>query len=165
MEYIYIGKITSTHGLKGELKILSSFEKKDKVFILGNKLYIGDNKQEEEIITYRHHKNFDMVTLKNYNDINQVENLRNKSVYFNKKDLKLEANEYLNSDIINFKVYVEEQEIGYLKDILYNKFDHELLAVYTNNKYIYIPKEKDFIKNIDLEKKIIVLNDIKGMIE
>ena len=46
MEKIYIGKITSTHGIKGELKIKSNFEFKDKVFKVGNKLLI-DNKLYE----------------------------------------------------------------------------------------------------------------------
>ena len=68
MELIYIGKITSTHGIKGELKIKSNFEYKDRVFGVGNKLII-DNK-EYIIKSYRTHKGFDMVTLNNYKDIN-----------------------------------------------------------------------------------------------
>ena len=42
MSYIKIGKIATTHGIKGELKILSNFEYKDKIFIPGFKLYIGN---------------------------------------------------------------------------------------------------------------------------
>ena len=36
MEKVYIGKIVSTHGIKGELRILSDFPFKDKVFMIGN---------------------------------------------------------------------------------------------------------------------------------
>ena len=42
MDNIYIGKIVSTHGIKGELRIISDFEYKDKVFVVGNKLIIND---------------------------------------------------------------------------------------------------------------------------
>jgi ribosomal 30S subunit maturation factor RimM len=40
MEFIYIGVIVNTHGLKGELRILSDFEKKDLIFLNGKNLYI-----------------------------------------------------------------------------------------------------------------------------
>ena len=36
-DYIYIGKIVNTHGLKGEIRIISDFEFKDKVFVPGIK--------------------------------------------------------------------------------------------------------------------------------
>ena len=58
---INVGKIVSTHGIKGELRILSDFEYKDKVFVVGNELII--NNKPYKIRTYRRHKNFDMVTL------------------------------------------------------------------------------------------------------
>ena len=39
MEYILIGKLVNTHGIKGEVRILSDFELKERVFKLENKLY------------------------------------------------------------------------------------------------------------------------------
>ena len=69
MDKVYIGKIVSTHGIKGEIRILSDFPFKDKVFVVGNKLIIDD--KEYEIKSYRVHKNFDMVTLNDYHDINE----------------------------------------------------------------------------------------------
>ena len=56
MKYVLIGKIVNTHGLKGEVRILSEFRYKDRVFVPGMKIYIGKDKQEEEIVSYRHHK-------------------------------------------------------------------------------------------------------------
>ena len=44
-EYIYIGKIVNTHGIKGEIRILSDFEKKDSVFVVGMPIYIGRKKE------------------------------------------------------------------------------------------------------------------------
>ena len=43
MDYIYLGTITSTHGIKGEVKIKSNFDKKDLVFKKDFTLYIGDD--------------------------------------------------------------------------------------------------------------------------
>ena len=41
MEYIYLGKIVNTHGIKGEIRILSDFRYKEKVFIKYFPIYIG----------------------------------------------------------------------------------------------------------------------------
>ena len=102
MDKVYIGKIVSTHGIKGELKILSDFSFKDKVFVVGNKLIIDD--KEYIIKSYRVHKNFDMVTLDNYHDINEVLFLMKKSVYFDKDSLNLSDSEVLDEELITYEV-------------------------------------------------------------
>ena len=71
-EYIYIGKIVNTHGIKGELRLLSNFKYKNKVFLQNRKIYIGEEKKEEMIKSYRHHKIFEMITLYGYDSINEV---------------------------------------------------------------------------------------------
>ena len=61
MKYIFIGRIVNTHALKGEVRIVSDFEFKDRIFKENTLLYIGENKDKEIIETYRKHKQFDMV--------------------------------------------------------------------------------------------------------
>ena len=84
MKLIKIGKIVNTHGIKGELRILSKFPYKDKVFVKNMKVYIDKN-NIEVINTYRKHKNFDMVTFEGYNNINETiierKNYRNGEIY------------------------------------------------------------------------------------
>ena len=87
MKYIIIGKIVNTHGIKGELRILSDFKYKDKIFKKGFPLYIGYTKEKEIINTYRPHKQFDMVTFNNYNNINEVLKYKGEYVFINKEDL------------------------------------------------------------------------------
>ena len=56
---IYVGRLVNTHGIKGEVKILSDFKYKDVIFKKGSTFYINDD--EYVIKSYRKHKNFDMV--------------------------------------------------------------------------------------------------------
>ena len=49
MNYLYVGKLVNTHGIKGEVRLLSKFRYKDKVFVKGFKVYIGKDKKEFEI--------------------------------------------------------------------------------------------------------------------
>ena len=53
MEYIYIGGLVNTHGIKGEVKIKSNFRYKESVFKPGFNLYIGKDKIKKVINTYR----------------------------------------------------------------------------------------------------------------
>ena len=63
MDLVYVGKIVNTHGIKGELRIKSDFERKELVFKIGNKIIIEN--VEHIIRTYRFHKIFDIFNFFN----------------------------------------------------------------------------------------------------
>ena len=98
MKYILLGKIVNTHGLKGEIRIISNFKYKNKAFIPNMKAYIGKDKLEVIINSYRYHKIFDMITLKGYNNIDEVLKFKGDYIFINKEDIILENNEYLDED-------------------------------------------------------------------
>ena len=104
MNYLYIGKLVNTHGIKGEVRILSKFRHKSVVFKKDFKLYIGKDKKEYIVEKYRVHKNFDMIVFKDNYDINLIEHLKGSLVYANKDDIKLSENEFLAIDLIGFNV-------------------------------------------------------------
>ena len=155
-EYVYIGKIVNTHGIKGELRILSNFERKNLIFKPDFKLYIGLEKEEEIINTYRPHKEFDMITLKNYTNINDVLKYKGKMVYAKRADLHLQENEYLYEDLIGMRVVENEKTLGKIKEIVYNK-SNILLLVWGDKKF-YIPLQDAFIKQVDLKNRIVLVD-------
>lgn len=161
MKYILIGKLVNTHGLKGEVRILSGFKYKDKVFIPGMKIYIGKNKICEEINTYRHHKVFEMITMNSYNDIDQVLKYKGDYVFVNKEDIHLDENEYLDEDIIGLSVYVNDKCLGKVRKIE-NHNGNEILVVNGEKDYL-IPYNFDVILSINLNEKAIMVKDIPGL--
>ena len=161
MKYVLIGRLVNTHGLKGEVRILSDFKYKDKVFIPGMKVYIGKDKVCEEINSYRHHKIFEMITMVGYTDINEVLKYKGDYVFVNKEDIKLGNNEYLNEDIIGLNVYVDSRLLGKVKRID-NHNGNEILVV-IGEKECLIPYNFDIIENVDLEKKEIKVKNIPGL--
>lgn len=164
MKYIYLGKIVNTHGIKGELRLLSNFKYKNRVFKKDFKIYIGKDKTLEEINSYRHHKQFDMITLKGYSNINDVLKYKSLNVYIDKDDLVLNENEYLDEDLINLSVIVDGKCVGKISRIDKNKFQDILVIVSDSKKYL-IPYVDEFIDKIDLENHEIIINNIKGLIE
>ena len=161
MKYVLIGKLVNTHGLKGEVRILSDFKYKSKVFIPGMKIYIGKDKVCETINSYRHHKIFEMITMDGYNDIDEVLKYKGDYVFVNKEDIKLSENEYLDEDIIGLNVYVNERCLGKVRKIE-NHNGNEILVVNGEKDYL-IPYNFDIILSINLEKKEITVHDIPGL--
>lgn len=158
MDFIYIGKIVNTHGIKGEVRIISNFKYKENVFKKNNNLYIGKNKEKQIINNYRKHKNFDQIIFYNINDINEVLKYKGESVYINKDEIKIDG--ILNEDLIDINVYGNKKLIGKITNIIDNGA-HEILVI---NDKILIPYVEEFIKKIDIENKIIEINVIEGLI-
>lgn len=161
-EFIYIGKIVNTHGIKGEVRILSDFERKDKVFIKGMNIYIGKKKEKEIINSYRHHKNFEMITIIGYTDINQVLKYKSLNVYIKKSDLNLDNGEYLDSDLIGLDVIVDGLVKGRVTDII-NLNGNKLIVIDSFSNKVYVPYQKEFISIVDFTNRKIVITPIKGM--
>ena len=158
MEFINIGKIVNTHGIKGELRILSSFRHKDKVFKIGMKLYVGKEKESFKINTYRFHKIFDMVTFEGINNINEVLYLKGRQLYINKEDLVLDDGEVYIEDLIGYDVIVGEKLVGKVTGVMYNSKANDNLRVGD----ILIPYVKDLI--IKIEDNKIYYKSLGGLI-
>jgi len=164
MKYVLIGKIVNTHGLKGEVRLLSSFKYIDRVFIPGMKIYVGKDKIEEEINSYRHHKMFEMITMCGYDNINQILKYKGDYVFVNKEDVKLNENEYLDEDIIGLDVYVDDRLLGKVKKIEKHSVN-EILVVKSDEKNYLVPYNFDIILNIDLVKKVMIVKNIIGLFD
>lgn len=161
MELIQIGKIVNTHGIKGELRLLSKFPYKEAVFRKDMIIYINKN-NKEVINTYRRHKNFDMITLNGYNNINEVLKYKGKFVYVNKEDIVLDSDNYLDEEIIGLTVIYEEKEKGIVKNI--ERYDKTTLLVIKNNdKEHLLPYNNNIIEKIDIKNKKIYIKNIKGL--
>ena len=159
MNFVYIGVIVNTHALKGEVRIISDFEYKDRVFKIKNSLYIGDLKSHEEIESYRVHKNYDMVKFKGINNINDVLKYKGKKVYVLRNNLNLKSDEYLESDLIGLNAIFEGKEIGTITDIINNN-GYKLIKI--NDKLI--PLKTNFIKKVNIEKNEVILENVGELI-
>ena len=155
--YILVGKIINTFGIKGELKINSDFEYKDRVFVKDFNIYIGEEKVKEIINTHRIHKNYDMVLFNGYSNINEVLKYKGKNIYIKRDDLILNDNEVLLSDLIGYKVIDNNQEIGVVID--YESNINNVLLKVMGSKTFYIPYIDEYVIKIDKDSKEIITNN------
>ena len=159
MDYIYVGKIVNTHGIKGELRLISDFERKDLVFKKGFFVFIDNEKFE--INSYRVHKNFDMLTFVGYNDINEVLKYKGKNVYVLRSSL---SNVTLKTDLISYDVYMDDKKIGNVVDF-FNNTKYDLMVISNGVKEFLVPYLDNFILNIDYDLKKISIVNMEGLVD
>lgn len=161
MNKIKVGKIVTTHGIKGELKIsktgVESFDRDIPYFI-------GNDNIEYSIEKVRRHKETVMITLKGFNNINDVLKFKDKDIFINKDDMiELNEDEFYINELIGMDVYDKDNhKIGVIKDVL--EYDvNDVYIVKTDDQDIMIPAVKEFILSVDLDKRKIVVKLIEGM--
>lgn len=159
MNKVYIGKVVNTHGIKGEIRILSNFEYKDKVFKISNKLIIGDKLYE--IKSHRVHKGYNMVTLDDYNNINDVLFLLKKDVYFDQDSLLLDDDEVLDSELMTYKV-INNDRVGEVLEVFFASETNKIIRVKLDKEYL-IPYNSPMIKEVNKKNKELVIELLEGM--
>ena len=156
-DYLYIGKVINTHGIKGEIRLLSDFLYKDRLFKNNNYLYIDEFKYK--IISHRVHKNYDMVLLEGINNIDEANILKNKLVYAKRSDI-LKEGEFVLLDLVGFSIIYFYKNVGKVNNIEISKKYNYLVS--DNNKYI--PYIEEFINKVDINDKCIYIKDIEGLL-
>ena len=167
LEYLEIGQIVNTSGLKGVVKVnpftddITRFEKLKTVLLDKNGTLV-----EYEIEQVRYHKNMVMLKLKGIDDINQAEMLRNLYIKINRKyAVKLPKDSYFIVDLLGLEVYTVEGELlGTVNDIFPTGSNDVYVVKDEFGKQILIPALKTVIKDIDLESKKIIVELPEGLI-
>ena len=159
-EMIYIGKTVSTFGIKGELKVISDFEKCDKAYKIGNKILI--NNIEHVISGIRYHKNYILLEIDDLKNINDILKYVGFNIYIKRMDLHLEENEFLYKDLINSDVI--DNDGSNLGKIIEVEQGVNLLIKVKGSKEFYIPYVDEYIISFDLNNKKLYTRNAKDLI-
>ena len=156
MELVYIGKITSFHGIKGEIRIISDFDYIDEALKVGNTIIIDND--PHIIKTHRKHKNYEMITIDNYTNINEVLYLKNKKVYIDRSNLDKDI---LDNDLINMKIIYNNEEKGIVKRVEKITLKKKIIVVEYKHKEIFVPYE--LIEKISKDDNSIYIKYLEGL--
>ena len=159
-EMIYIGKTVSTFGIKGELKVISDFEKCDKAYKIGNKILI--NNIEHVISGIRYHKNYILLEIDDLKNINNILKYVGFNIYIKRMDLHLEENEFLYKDLINSDII--DNDGSNLGKIIEVEQGVNLLIKVKGSKEFYIPYVDEYIISFDLNNKKLYTKNTKDLI-
>lgn len=111
-DLLQVGVITTTHGVRGEVKVFPTTDDPARFKKLKNVILdTGKEKLELEIAGVKFFKNMVILKFKGIDDINDVEKYRKKSLYVTRENaVKLKKDEYFIADLIGMKVSTDEGE-------------------------------------------------------
>ncbi len=168
MNWFNVGKIVNTHGLQGEVRVVSCTDFANERYKIGNILVACKDNQEISVTvkTHRKHKSFDLLTFVEYTTINDVEKLRDYTLKVPNSQLgRLEENEYYFHEIIGCTVYTDSgEEIGKIKEIL-TPGANDVWVVQRQKKEILIPYIADIVKEISIVEKKIIIIPMQGLLD
>lgn len=169
MTYYNVGKIVNTHGLRGEVRIISVSDFTQDRYKKGQSLVILNNGQvvEEVIInSHRKHKNFDIVSFENKLNINDVERYKGLTLGVSQDYLQqLDDDEFYYHEIIGLSVYVGDQFIGKVKEILELGSNDVWVVQRDKQKDVLIPYIASVVLSVDVKNNKVVVADIEGLID
>ncbi len=167
MEYIEIGQIVNTNGLKGVVKVnpftddIGKFEDLKYVYIqLKNEL------KKVKIEQVRYNKNQVLLKLEGIDSIEEAEKYRNFYLKTEKESQEdLGEDTYYIVDLIGLDVYTDKNEyLGKIEDV-FPTGSNDVYVVKDNlGKQILIPAIADVVKEVDLKNKKMIINLIPGLI-
>lgn len=164
VNYIQIGKIVNTQGIRGEIKIIPLTDDPKRYEDL-TKVYVEGEVGEFEIERVWYKKNFVILKFKNYNNINEVLNFKNRFILIHEEDaVQLPEDTYFIHQIIGLKVYhFNGNEIGEIIDVI-QPGGNDVYVVKNSKKDILIPAIKEVVKEINIDEGKVIIDPIEGMI-
>ncbi|MFS0865128.1 ribosome maturation factor RimM [Fredinandcohnia sp. 179-A 10B2 NHS] len=164
-----VGKIVNTHGIRGELRIISRTDFPEERYKVGNKLHVFmDDKDPFEVVitSHRTHKNFNLLTFDGYDNVNDVEPFKGGILKVHESQLgDLEEGEYYFHEIIGCTVVTDTgEELGVIKEILTPGANDVWVVKGEKGKEILIPFIDEIVKEIDIEEKRILIHLMEGLV-
>ncbi len=163
VETIKIGQIVKTVGLKGEVKIYSFAENLQRFEAL-KEIYVEE--KPYKIGKSRFQKNTVILKLESIDTVEAAEGLRNKYVYIPEDDLQeLPEDSYYIKDLLGLEVYDKNGDLlGSLLDVIKGP-GQDLYEIKGLDKTFLLPGVKEFILEIDIAKKRIIVDPPKGLLD
>ena len=168
-DFVSVAKVLNFHGINGELKIGFTKGKEDQIKNLKEIFMLLDGEHKSfKVSSVRFHKQFAIMKLKNFNNINEILKFKGENLYIPRQlvEENLKEEEYLIDDLIGSEVFNQnEEKIGTVKSVEENAAGSLLSIFTTKQKNCLVPFVSQFITKVDTQKKQIIIHEIEGLID
>ena len=165
-DLLQVGVITTTHGIRGEVKVFPTTDDAHRFDYLQSVLLdTGKELCELDIERVKYFKQYVILKFKDVDNINDIEPYKGKSLYVTREfAVPLKENEYYIADLIDMEVYLENGEyFGTLMDVMETGANDVYVVHIESDKEVLIPAIKDCIKKVDVENGKMVIHLLKGL--
>ena len=167
-DLLQVGIITSTHGVRGEVKVYPTTDDPRRFRRLKEVvLDTGREKLNLEIEGVKFFKQFVILKFKGLDNINDTEKYRQKSLYVTRKNaVRLQRDEYFIADLIGLKVQDEDgTELGTVKDVIETGANDVYEVEMADGRSLLLPAIKQCILNVDVENGMMQVHVLEGLLD
>lgn len=164
-EYLEAGKIVTTHGIRGEVKIMP-YTDTPELLCEFDRLFMNKNHDEIYIEKSRVFKNMVIAKIEGIDTPEDAEKLRNKILYMHRDDLELDENTYFIQDLIGVEVKDANTDIVYGKitDVMQTGAN-DVYVISGNDKEYLVPAIPDVIVSTDIDNNIMLIRPLEGLFD
>lgn len=164
---LQVGVISSTHGVRGEVKVFPTTDDVTRFRQL-KKVYLdtGRERLPLEIQNVKFFKQFAILKFKGIDNINDIEKYRGKSLMIDREDaVDLDEDEYFIADMIGMKVCTEDgSEFGTLKDVMETGANDVYIIDSLEHGEVLIPAIRECILDVDMDEERMTIHLMEGLV-
>lgn len=167
-EMLRVGVISSTHGVRGEVKVYPTTDDPERFLDLDEvTLDAGREQIVLEIQNVKFFKNMVILKFKGYDNINDIEKYKGRDLLIRRDQaVELDEDEYFVTDLIGLRVEAEDGTVlGELKEVMPTGANDVYIVQQENGKEILLPAIKDCILDVDLEQGIMKIHVMDGLLD
>lgn len=163
-----VGVISSTHGIRGEVKVFPTTDDMSRFLKLKN--VIVDTGIEQivlEVANVKFFKQFAILKFKGIDNINDIEKYKGKDLLITRDEaVPLEEHEYFICDLIGLVAFEEDgNEIGVLTEVIQTGANDVFVLKQKSGKEILVPYIEECVKSIDLINRKLVVFLLPGLVD
>ena len=165
-DLLKVGVITTTHGIRGEVKVYPTTDADrflDLEYVL---LDTGREKRKLEIENVKYFKNLVILKFREIDNINDIEIYKKRELWIPREEAQeLEEDEYYIADLIGMDVVLEDgSKFGTLKDVMETGANDVYVVEDAKGEEILLPAIRECILDVDVEKNVMTIHLMKGLI-
>lgn len=167
-ELLRVGVISSTHGVRGEVKVFPTTDDPERFRLLKEMLLdTGREKLSLKIQNVKFFKNMVILKFEGYDNINQIEMYRGKELWIRRDQaVELKENEYFIADLVGLTVIDDEEKVlGTLTDVIQTGANDVYAVKLENGKEVLIPAIRQCILKVDLEAGMMKVHVLPGLMD
>ena len=165
-QFLQVGVVSSTHGIRGEVKVFPTTDDPVRFKKLKNVLLdTGREQLELEVQSVKFFKQFVIVKFKGIDNINDIEMYKGKSLLIPREDaVALGKDEYYIADLIGMEVFTEEGRFGVLKDVMETGANEVYIIAFDEPGEVLVPAIRQCIFDVDIKEKKMKIHLMEGLI-
>lgn len=165
-DLLKVGVITTTHGVRGEVKVFPTTDAERFMELEYVILDTGREKRELTIQNVKFFKNLVILKFEGIDNINDIEKYKGKELWVPREEAQeLDEDEYYIGDLIGMDVLLEDgTRFGSLKDVMETGANDVYVVETEEGKEVLLPAIHDCIMDVDIEKNAMTVHLMKGLL-